>query len=101
MCPPRDNKNGGGTAARHSQPRQTSGAPIVWPAILAVVLGIWLVLAPFVLGTDGEGLGLLGWSHIIAGLLVVVVSALILAAKTGRLGPRSAGGVECEELAEC
>jgi len=55
-----------------------------------VVLGAWLVVAPFVLGFAGIGSAL--WNAVILGALVVVLAAIALA-RMGRSGsPGGASG---------
>jgi hypothetical protein len=55
---------------------------MIWPSILNVLLGIWLLAAPFVLEPRSVSeAGFSGWNHLVVGVLVVVLALLSLGAK--------------------
>ncbi|NIR58495.1 MAG: SPW repeat protein [Gammaproteobacteria bacterium] len=42
----------------------------VWEEWVDLVLGVWLIIAPFVLGFTAEGAAM--WNHIVLGILLVI-----------------------------
>ncbi len=48
----------------------TERQPNPWPAWLATIVGLWVILSPFVLGFSGLGAAL--WNNLIAGLLFAI-----------------------------
>jgi hypothetical protein len=55
---------------------------MMWPSILNLLLGLWLVVAPFVLEPRSlSEAGFSGYNNVVVGVLVVVLALLSLGAK--------------------
>jgi uncharacterized membrane protein YtjA (UPF0391 family) len=54
--------------------REANPRGAVWPSWVNVVLGLWMIIAPFVLGTAAVS-GAIMWNDIIVGVLFVIFGA--------------------------
>jgi hypothetical protein len=50
-----------------------SAKPQAWQEWVVLLLGIWLILAPFVLGFSGDGAA--AWNQILTGVVVTIAAA--------------------------
>lgn len=54
-------------------------SPRLWEERVNLVIGVWLIIAPFVLGFNDQGAAT--WNHVVIGLLIVADAALVMFAK--------------------
>jgi VIT1/CCC1 family predicted Fe2+/Mn2+ transporter len=56
---------------------RTSAFRITWPSWVNLVLGAWLIIAPFVLGDNNKSAT---WTQVISGLLIGIVALISISA---------------------
>lgn len=65
---------------------RTSALRITWPSWVNLVLGAWLIIAPFVLGNNNSSAV---WTQVISGAVIGLVAFLSLSATWSALRGRS------------
>lgn len=53
-----------------------SGSAVEWASWLAALLGLWVLVSPFALGTPSSGSSAY-WSDIAAGVIILVLAAYV------------------------
>lgn len=65
---------------------RTSALRITWPSWVNLILGIWLVIAPFVLGNNNAAAV---WTQVVSGILIGLIAFCSLSATWSALRRRS------------